>query len=735
MFSPGSGTGIHIAITASATAVHTALSGIRSHASSALAGLTGLSSGVAGVGGVAAAQAPSIGNFFNQFLGANLAMSALSKVQQGVGAVFGKIQEAMAFQTQSMSLAGDIGTNLGLSFKEANASVLDIQKQIAKEAAVLPGVTKQYNDVFNALGGSVAKVFPQDLPKFREAVTDVTKRVGMLAAVKHVDATEAGVAVNRAISGTTGLGELMQMALFERSPQFTATLRAEVAKAGLDMKDWKNTTDQIRLGIIRRSLSAATPDSMIGEFEGTVESLWQGIQTRVNDPLVGMFGFLRDIPSLNNTTVMDAVKDFLSAFVRMTTQFGVMAKDLGIDFDPLAPIARFIRWMATVQYAIGAAFEYRTFNLSHIFDFEGITKGIGNFVNRAARAAFRVLEGINVLDGMKGITALLTTLPELLSKMFQSINWANLGFLLGAFLSKFLISWSASLPAALLSFGKLFFNVLWGIGGLLTGVLLGLFYGFFIEPIKGAVSKVTDPIVSFFTWISDGIKALWDKVKGLVDGAGRMLGLPGMAVQGVVSAASAGMDLANTLKTNGGNILDAGKALASKALNAITGKPNDPTTKAATEAVKAVQGGQLGVGGKLPGIDKPTIPGVSGVITPSNAATPVQPSAPSVAPKAMAMVDTVVNPLSAPENLTGLPGVTPIGSGLPGADAVAMADTVLPLPTAPTASTVQSNTFAPQINVPVTKGDIDTDKLIATVTNYLERQYSDFKRGRLGVAV
>lgn len=722
------GNGIKITLTGEDQGVDALLARIKRHADAVDKAIGKIdknivqtATGVKDVGVQADRGAGGVANLFNQFLGANLAMSALAKVQQGVGSFFGKLQEATQFQTQSMALAGDLGTNLGMGFKQANEAVLDIQKQIAKEAAVLPGVTKQYNDVFNALGGSVAKVFPSDLPKFREAVMDVTKRVGMLAAVKHVDSTEAGTAISRAISGTTGLGELMQMALFERSPQFTAALRAETAKIGLDLKDWKNSTDKIRLGVVQRALKIATPDSLIGEFEDTVESLWQGIQTRINDPLTGMFGFLRDIPSLNNTTVMDAVKDFLQAFVRMTTQFGRLAKDLGIDFDPLAPVARFIRWLASVQYAIGAAFEYRTFNLENIFGLTDIAKNLGIWVNQAAQNIFRALESVDTKSAGHVIGIVFSAIPNFISNIFKSINWANLGFVIGAAIGKYFLAWQIALPRNLVALGELFLTGLWSIFSGLLGILLGLLYGLFIEPIKPVLKALADPIIGFFTWLSDSIKGVWDTVKGLFTGVTNTLNLPGQAVQGLVPDVGTMMSPAAPLIKVGVNAVG---ALWDK----VTGKKKDDSTQESPTKVKSSTG-------------EPVIVPTTGTVLPSvtplpSAVSPAVPETPAAPKKVAMLTDTPVlrmsgQGVSRPLTPTPIP-VQPLGAP----DTIAMGEpTALPLPAVQSQTTNNGGTYAPQINIPVTNGISDPNSLATTIASVLERQYTDFKRARLAASV
>jgi hypothetical protein len=575
------------------------------------------------------------------------------------------------------------------------------------------------------LGGSVAKVFPSDLPKFREAVTDVTKRVGMLAAVKHVDSTEAGTAISRAISGTTGLGELMQMALFERSPQFTSALRAETAKIGLDLKDWKDTTDQVRLGVIQRALKTATPDSLIGEFEGTVESLWQGIQTRINDPLTGMFGFLRDIPSLNNTTVMDAVKDFLQAFIRMTTQFGRLAKDLGIDFDPLAPIARFITWLATVQYAIGAAFEYRTFSLENILGLTDIAKGFGAWMNRTVRGAFRALEKLDVGTAGNILALLFTTVPNFLSNIFKSVNWANLGFVIGAAIGKYMLVWQIALPKNVLATTQLFLTGLWAVFTAIIGALLGLFYGLVIEPLKPTIKAFTDPIVQFFTWLGDGIKLVWETVKGLLAGVTNTLSLPGQMVQGISSVVAPVAP-----------VLSAGMNLAGSLWDTITGKKKDPKADPAKKDEKGNPAPATTLPIATPGASTTAKPGIAATVpavTVPGAMTPAitRPGAP-VAPKAMAMVGDSA-PIAQPGvDGANAPAVVPLDAG----NTIAMADTKpLPLPSVQSQTTNNAGTYAPQITVPVSQGMPDTNDLVASITNVLERQYADFKRSRLAHAV
>ena len=522
----------------------------------------------------------SVGELFQGLALFSVAQSALAKVQQGGSWLLSQVSEATAYQTQSIAVASDIATNLGENVKMVQGEVLNIQKDIAKQAAALPGVTKDYNDVFNALAGSVSKVFPHDLPRFKDAVEDITKRVGLLAAVNHADPRMGGSAINRAISGTSGLGELFQIDIFQRSPQFISALRAEVAKAGLDMQNWSKTTDAIRLNILRRALKVATPDSLISQFDDTVESLWQGLNDKMFNPLTGMLGVMREIPSLNNTTVMDAVKDVLKGFVAFTNQLAKFADSMGLSVDVMAPVAKFLGWLATLEYMFAGMLEHRDFNPSKL------AEGVGNWMNGLISSGLKGLASLDQGTLNTAVATLFQTIPTFLASLINKVNWFDLGRLVSGAIGKLFIAVVASIPG---DFGALW-NLLWaGIGALfklLAGSVAGGATVFLIEPLMNLYKSIAGPIGDFFSWLGDGIKSLWDKVRGILDGASRLLNLPGQAVQ--------------TIQGAGTSIMNNVSSAVSNVWNAITGNNKDATVGQAQANQAAVATSPIGSAGKLP---------------------------------------------------------------------------------------------------------------------------------------
>jgi hypothetical protein len=518
------------------------------------------------------------GAFFGS-LWANLATSAISLVTDKVGDLFQALDDAGQKQTEQLATASDVATQLAVPLDRAKSLVLETQGEISKIAAALPGVTAGYNSVFNSIAPTIAKQFKGDTEAFKSVAMDITKRVGVLAAIRNVDTGFAGSAMNRFLAGTMTWGEAGIQDIFQKNPMLRDAIMSQAKAMGVSLDKWKTLNDGVRLTIVRNALKIATPDSLIDSFEGTYQSMIEGLKTDLFDPLIGAFGMLRKVDQAGGRNVLDAATQLLRAFTSLGDTIGEVAKRLGFDDDPLMPLFAVLDFFSDIVNSANLV-------LSGHMDFKGLTDGYGSFINNIYKNILQAITALNPSDIASAIGSGFEYYIGFLTNVLRTIDWVQVGEIFGQLLVK-----GAFLAISLLA---LVFKVDKGkiLGLFLEGIqaVIKLFFGVLrggwdtiVQAFATPVSGVVDAITGFFQKIVDFFKMLWDKASGLVSSVANAPGNAVAAVMAPVQAATTAVSNAipQPVKNAVGGALDAGgKALeATKgALGGLMGQsvPNSP---------------------------------------------------------------------------------------------------------------------------------------------------------------
>lgn len=488
------------------------------------------------------------------------------------------MSEGMKFQTMSRVVASDIQMNLGGTMRDNQKMLLSMQKTLAKDAAMLPGETKDYSTMLNAISESVSMANKGDASGFEKDVLDMSKRATILATVRGADINDSGSAMNRAIGGGQSIRELLNtIDIFAKSPVLKSGILKGIADAGLTTDDWMTITTKQRKDIVKAALQKATPDTLIKEFDSTTESLWQGIVSGIFDPLSGSLGVLRDVGSRNNRTVMTAAFDLLESFKEMTGGIGEVAEALGFVFDPMAAVIDVLDFVtglfSSISYTIARAKESPGGLAS--FDLSDIAVGIADWLNGYIK---EISDNLSSLDGntvarvfWKGVLGTL----DALTTFFKTLDFSAIGSGIGEFIGQ--IFWTVfndeNLPKFIGSVFNLIFAVSDALMGLATGLVKGLVNALIVKPIRSAADAFTKTVVDLFTWLMSPFKTVTDSVIAFIDAAKGMLNIPSNIVQGIASAPG------NALNAAGDLLKGAGKGILDT-IKSVTGVPSDGATTA-----------------------------------------------------------------------------------------------------------------------------------------------------------
>lgn len=444
--------------------------------------------------------------------GSALAGVGLAAITTGAlaaaGAVWklnGAMESAGKFQTRTIMTSSDIASQLAVPIEEATKRVENMQQRLAKSAANLPGVTQDYVDLFNVLGGTSATVFKGRPDEWAKQTEDMVTRIGVLAAGSGVDGQQAGSVIGRAISGAAGFGELATNDIIQKNTLFRQAILDNLTKLGKSQDDWKELTSDQRFKVLQEALKVATPDSLINKFNGTYESVTQGFMTYWFDPLSGVFGVLKKVNTENGgiKTALQSWTEMLMAFNALGSAVGEV---MGFDVDePMRVLIEFLDAFSSIVRHTAAAIKLAKFgNNANIGNLEEIRAIILNFINGAIQSFSN-----SVMNWDTGMSANgMKSLMDGLSSLFQGINWGDAGMAIGVFISKTLIVLLDAL------FSGAFLNLLGSFSKAVTSLLTGVVLGF----IANTVMEIAKGVVDLFKGLINGLVGIWNSVVGMFTG-------------------------------------------------------------------------------------------------------------------------------------------------------------------------------------------------------------------------
>lgn len=441
------------------------------------------------------------------------------------------IEDAAKVQTSMVVSAGDVGTLMGVSYGKALSTVKDLQAEISKMAASLPGETSGYASIANSITATLALSSKGNLKTFKEDAIEITRTLGLLAATKGADMNQAGGAANKFLSGSQSFTEAKSNDIFEKNPIFFIYLKDALKSIGKQEGDWQKLSQEVRNKTFKIAGKKAFTTEMLSNLDGTADSLIQGIKSGLFDAQTGVFGFMRELKGLGNRTALNSVQDSLKALMFVSDSGSKFLAKYGLSFDPMEIVARGFDFATQALNGINQVLSGNGMStladMFSIFDMRNLKKidfkkGVANLSKFAG----------SFLDGLRGLdtTVLADGFNSLLSMFAEGLknfDAAKTGQFLADLLSvAFTKSWDFT---GRIDWGKLY-------------------------------QVITDAIAKLINTIAEGIASLGGKVGGAaLNGLGN---LRGKAAKGIDDA---GNNIFNSIQQVPTNIM--------KGVEGIIGSP------------------------------------------------------------------------------------------------------------------------------------------------------------------
>ncbi|MEH1957663.1 hypothetical protein [Nostoc sp.] len=387
-------------------------------------------------------------------LRANLLSEALSAgLSKGVSALTSKFKEAADIQLNNITAASTYAALTGRNFADAEKVFSNLDKRINEIASSLPGSTEEYKKLALGIQDNLIPAFVDANGAFNEGafldgLTSITRGMGFLSAASNIASKDVSKFTAKFLGGSS-IAELEKLLFAEANPAFLSLVQKKLSESGKKLED---LTVKERKQILEAVQGQLVTEDTIKAAGNSVSGLLESLKDKLFNPSQGIFGLLKDLDDKTegNQSVLNAFNDTLKALLGDNGLFntiGSVLNKLGIDPNGILKylkggIDNVTKWVeslnATLSFtnSLSANAEQlkSKFNLfiSNLFDFRGLGKNLGSILNNGV-STLRGLDWASIFSGVSN--QLVSKFNELVI-FFETIDFNNLGKLLGDSLSE-----------------------------------------------------------------------------------------------------------------------------------------------------------------------------------------------------------------------------------------------------------------------------------------------------------
>ena len=468
----------------------------------------GVLSGLDNSLGKGAAHAQNLqGGLGGSILRANLLSSAISggvtfalrTAGDAAQTLVGAFNEGRQIQLSNISAATSFSAIAGQSYEEATEFVNNLNAELAKSAAILPGATKDYTQLARSIIDDLTPAFQGldgslNAEGLQASLQSISSSIGALAAGAGVDVNNASLSIQKLLSGAS-VAEVRRLQFFEQNPALRNELQRRLEELGAE--SFADLDIASRVQVIQQAGLKFVNEDFRRAAGGSAEGLLQGFRSRLFDPQTGLFGVMRDLDKdlAGNQTIFSRVTRTLELIIGPNGIFmklgDIFTQVTGVE-DPLLMIDRglasFNQFLSRLDGLFGrfAAFgaEELTVDLQ---DTRGNLRGLLDAISSGLNVSIDgTLQAIRAIDWAKAGDAWGEQVSIIYSetiRFFKEIDWSGLWSILtegaagfDAFMKAYLLNVTDSLVEAT---GRALDDLFGAITGGIVGVLRDI--GNFLE--------------------------------------------------------------------------------------------------------------------------------------------------------------------------------------------------------------------------------------------------------------
>ncbi len=353
-------------------------------------------------------------------LGAMAIAQGIQMITNGIQSGIGAVQQAAKTQTLGLAQAGDLSSQLGISFTKAKDLVAEMRSEISKMAAELPGENRDYNAISTQISATVAGYSKGNIERFKEDSLELTKRFGILASIRGVDPNMGGSALNRMLSGTMGIGEGFGVNdIFQKNPLLRTFIQEQLKIIGKSEADWKQLTNETRAKILITASKKAVADETVAQFDGTVDSMIQVINSKIFDQDIGLFGFLKKIPNMDNRTGLDAVQGLMLTLGDLGNSLAPFVQKMGLtEHSFMEGVITVVDFFSDVTSAVIGKVNGEKTTVASV-----VTKGFRGLITGFNGVLGLLAEGIKKLDARDLGKEVGTIIGQGFADLLTGLDW------------------------------------------------------------------------------------------------------------------------------------------------------------------------------------------------------------------------------------------------------------------------------------------------------------------------
>lgn len=308
--------------------------------------------------------------------------SIVNVVSGAARGAFRSLSDALGSAGAELVTFDDIAKVTGWSLKDATAYTRQMQIEMGRLAAALPGTTDDYIRLATGITDNLVPAFRDLYGNIdQDALLDATKALSAFGAMRAsvsdgaFDVKDAALGISKALSGTRSLRQLATLQFFERNVAILDAMQKAEDETGVA---WKEMDARQRVQILRAAMSLS--DETIKNAQESALGLIEGLKSQLFDPRTGALGMLRTFKLDGiDTTIVQEVNTVVKALFALLGSVAALLP--GQDTFILQALGRGLQRLTVTIQSISAWVDANATSLMDALNVGDVGSVLANALN------------------------------------------------------------------------------------------------------------------------------------------------------------------------------------------------------------------------------------------------------------------------------------------------------------------------------------------------------------------